>query len=97
MNQTPTFGSLLYQHRRRCREGQASFARMLGVTSGYICRLEHGQRHPSCAFVTRLVTTLKLTGDDAIALYTAAGYYPPAELMQQLEEGATTRRAVHGS
>jgi len=82
----PTFGELLLQHRRDRALGMARLARMLMVTSGYICRLEHGERHPSRAFVTRVVKTLQLSDEEAAEMFRAAGYSLPKKLVQQLRQ-----------
>lgn len=62
----------------RCRRGMTQYrlAKLCAVSSGYITRLEHGDRYPSCEVVERIITALALGNLQANALRMAAGYAP---------------------
>lgn len=73
------FGRLLRQERRAAGWSQAALARAVGVNSGYISRLETGERTaPGLALVRAISAALGLPPARIDRLLAAAGYLPPS-------------------
>lgn len=73
------FGRLLRHYRARAGWSQAAVARAVGVNSGYISRLEAGERAaPGRALVRAIGGALALPDEEADRLLAAAGYLPMA-------------------
>lgn len=70
------FGELLMEFRVERNLTHYRLAKRSGVSSGYISRLEHGERYPSGKVVEGLIIALELRNLQANALRMAAGYAP---------------------
>jgi transcriptional regulator with XRE-family HTH domain len=72
-----SFGPLLRERRTRAGLSQAALARAVGVNSGYISRLEAGERAaPSQELVLAIGGALNLPPEQADHLLAAAGFLP---------------------
>lgn len=66
------FGDALRRGRAERGLGLRAAARAAGLSPGYLSLLEHGHRSPSESVAEVLVDTLRLTGDDAETVLSAA-------------------------
>jgi transcriptional regulator with XRE-family HTH domain len=66
------FGDTLRRRRVERGLGLRAAARAAGLSPGYLSMLEHGHRSPSESVAEALVGTLRLTGDDAETVLSAA-------------------------
>src|SRR5262245_53914352 len=89
----PPFGPVLRDCRTQAGCSQAALARAVGVDSGYISRLEAGERiAPSLALVQAICAALALTAAQRDHLHAAAGYLPPT--LAALDAGEPTLALV---
>ena len=66
------FGAALRRGRAERGLGLRATARAAGLSPGYLSMLEHGHRSPSESVAEALVNALRLTGDDAETIRSAA-------------------------
>jgi transcriptional regulator with XRE-family HTH domain len=73
------FGALLRGYREAAGQSQLGLARSIGVSSGYISRLEAGERTtPGSDLVRAISDCLRLGAADRDRLLAAAGFLPEA-------------------
>ena len=58
---------LLHTARWVCGLRQNTFARRIGISAAYVCRLERGQRPATKAVVARYIATLEVAGRHELA------------------------------
>ncbi len=88
-----SFGSLLRQYREAAGLSQLGLSRAVGVNSGYISRLEAGERSaPGADLVRALADALRLAPAERDRLLAAAGYLPSS--LAQLDPGDPTLALV---
>lgn len=89
------FGPLLRRLREAAGLPQIGLARAVGVNSGYISRLEAGERSaPGVELVRAVADALRLAPAERDSLLAAAGYLPPS--LAQIEAGDPTLALVIG-
>ena len=87
------FGPLLRGLRETAGLTQSGLARAVGVNSGYISRLEAGERSaPGADLVRALADALQLAPAERDRLLAAAGYLPPS--LAHLDPGDPTLALV---
>lgn len=79
------FGELLERYRQSRDLSMNTLGTAVGCAAGHISRLERGQRRPSLAIVSALITALELSPPQASRLQIAAGYVPPQWRVRLLE------------
>ena len=67
---------LLTAHRRRKNLTMSQLARLCELDHSFISRWESGARYPSRKTVTRVITELDLSVQDAIEFYVINGFMP---------------------
>lgn len=74
-----SFGELVRRRRERQGLSQAALARAIGSDSGYVNRMEQGQRTPTArGVVLEIVHALDCSTDETDRLLVAAGHLPVA-------------------
>lgn len=87
------FGSTLKRFRLRAGLSQNALAKIVGINSSYLNRLESGEREaPTREVVTALARSLALTTEETDRLYASTGQLPPS--LQKLGPADSTIAAV---